>query len=82
MEKKDIQDKILRKLINMKPHKWGNSHTEEINLVKSLPKHLRGEKVVDEAIKELNKMDFLIRLKKTREWHVSKEEIYRFLGIP
>ena len=71
MEKKLVQEKILRKLMAMKPHKWGNSHTEEKNLVKSFPAHLRGTKVVDKAIKELYQLDFLIRLKKTGEWHVS-----------
>jgi len=87
MEKKLTQQKILRKLMSMKPHKWGASHTEEKNLVKSLPIHLRGTKIVDKAIKELHQSGFLIRLKKTGEWHVSlnprkKQEIYRFLGIP
>ena len=87
MEKRQIQEKILRKLMAMKPPKWGNSHTEEKNLTKGLPAHLRGVKVVDKAIKELYKLDFFIRLKKTGEWHVSlnprkKQEIYRFLRIP
>lgn len=87
MQKKVIQKKILRKLMQMKPHKWGNSHTEEKNLVKSLPAHLKGAKVVTKAIKELFQLNFLTRLKKTGEWHVSlnprkKEEIYRFLGLP
>ena len=87
MESRLIQQKILRKLMAMKPHKWGKSHTEEKNLVKGLPKHLRGTKVVDKAIKELYQTGFIIRLKKTGEWHVSlnprkKQEIYRFLGIP
>ncbi len=86
MEKRLIQEKILRKLMAMKPHKWGDSHTEERNLIKGLPGHLRGTKIVDKAIKELHQLGFLIRLKKTGEWHVSlnprrKEEIYRFLGI-
>ena len=86
MEKRLVQEKILRKLMAMKPHKWGNSHTEEKNLVKSLPSHLRGTKIVEKAIKELHQNGFLIRLKKTGEWHVSlnpgkKDEIYRFLGI-
>jgi len=71
----------------MKPAKWGNSHTEEDNLVKGLPGHLRGAKVVDKAIQELYQLEFLTKLKKTGEWHVSlnprkKEEIYRFLGLP
>ena len=87
MEKRVIQEKILRKLMSMKPHKWGNSHTEEKNLVKGLPADLRGTKIVEKAIQELHKLDFLIRLKKTGEWHVSlnprkKEEIYKFLGLP
>jgi len=87
MEKRDVQEKILRKLMSMKPAKWGNSHTEEANLVKGLPSHLRGAKVVEKAIKELFQLEFLTKAKKTGEWHVSlnprkKEEIYRFLGIP
>ena len=87
MDKKLIQEKILRKLMAMNPPKWGNSHTEEDNLLKGLPKHLRGTKVVQDAVDDLYKMDFLIKLKKTGEWHVylnprKKEEIYRFLGLP
>ena len=82
-----IQEKILRKLMAMKPHKWGAAHTEERNLVKGLPAHLVGSKIVEGAVKELYKLDFLIKLKKTGEWHVSlnprkREEIYRFLGLP
>ena len=87
MDKKDVQDKILRKLMAMNPPKWGNSHTEEDNLVKGLPKHLRGTKIVQTGIEELYKMEFLTKLKKSGEWHVSlnprkKEEVYRFLGLP
>ncbi len=87
MEKRAIQEKILRKMISMKPPKWGKSHTEETNLVKGLPSHLKGEKVVKKAIKELYRRDFLIKSKKTGEWHVSlnpkkKKEIYGFLGLP
>lgn len=87
MEQRAIQEKILRKLMSMKPAKWGDSHTEEDNLVKGLPSHLRGAKVVEKAIKELYQLDFLTKAKKTGEWQVSlnprkKEEIYRFLGIP
>ena len=71
----------------MSPPKWGGSHAEEKNLVKGLPSHLRGGKIMDKAIKELYQMEFLTRLKKTGEWHVSlnphkKEEIYRFLELP
>ena len=73
--------------MSMKPHKWGGSHTEEINLLKGLPKHLRGTKETDKALKEIYELDFLIRSKKTGEWHVSlnprkKNEIYKFLRIP
>lgn len=86
MDKRDVQEKILRKLMAMNPPKWGNSHTEEDNLLKGLPKHLRGTKIVQDAIEELYKMEFLTKLKKTGEWHVSlnprkKEEIYGFLGL-
>tara|TARA_Y100000310_G_scaffold314019_1_gene363009 strand:+ start:2377 stop:2646 length:270 start_codon:yes stop_codon:yes gene_type:complete len=87
MDKRFIQEKILRKLMSMKPPKWGHSHTEEKNLMKGLPSHLRGSKIADKAIKELFKLDFLTKLKKTGEWHVSlnsrqKEQIYRFLKLP
>lgn len=87
MEKRAIQEKILRKLMAMKPAKWGSSHTEEKNLVKGLPSHLRGSKIVEKAIKELYQLEFLTLLKKTGEWHISlnprkKEEVYRFLRIP
>lgn len=86
MEKLLIQEKIIRKLMAMKPHKWGASHTEEKNLVKSLPKHMRGSKIVEKAIKELHQKEFLLRNKKTGEWYVSlnprkKKEIYEFLGV-
>jgi len=71
----------------MKPPKWGKSHTEEKNLVKGLPSHLRGSKIVEKAIKELYQSEFLLKSKKTNEWHISlnprkKEEIYKFLGLP
>ena len=87
MDKKPVQEKVLRKLMAMNPPKWGNSHTEEDNLLKGLPKHLRGAKIVQNAIDDLYKMEFLTKLKKTGEWHVSlnprkKEEIYRFLNLP
>ena len=38
MDKRAIQEKILRKLMALE--KWGGAHTEEINLFKGLPKHL------------------------------------------
>lgn len=63
MEKRAIQEKTLRKLMAMKPAKWGSSHTEEKNLVKGLPSHLRGSKIVEKAIKELYALEFLTKLK-------------------
>lgn len=85
MEKRAIQEKILRKLMAMR--KWGGAHTEETNLRKSLPSELKGQKIVDDAIKELYDKDFLHKSKKTGEWHVSLnphkvKEIYKFLGLP
>ena len=86
MLKRPIQEKILRKLMTMNPPKWGNSHTEEKNLVKGLPSHLRGSKEVTKAIEELYKNEFITKAKKTAEWHVSlnprkKAEIFKFLGL-
>ena len=86
MEKEEIQRFILRKLMTFKPPKWGGSHTEETNLVKGLPKHMRGEKTTKKAIKELYKNGFLLKKISTGEWHVSlnprkKEEIMRFVGL-
>jgi len=86
MEKRAIQEKILRKLMAMKPPKWGNSHTEERNLAKGLPSHLVGAKVTKEAIKELHKLGFLLSKKSTGEIHVSlnpekMKEIFEFLGL-
>ena len=46
MEKEVIMVRFLRKLINL--NMWGGKHTESKNLLKSLPKHLRGEKVTNE----------------------------------
>lgn len=87
MDKRSVQEKTLRKLMAMNPPKWGNSHTEEDNLLKGLPKHMRGTKLVQNAIDELYKMEFLNKTKKTGEWHTSlnprkKEEIYKFLDLP
>jgi len=84
MIKQAIKSKILRKLIALR--KWGASHTEEKNLFKSLPGHLRGTKIVHQALDELYYSELLIRSKKTNEWHVSlnprkKEEIMKLLDI-
>ena len=86
MKKHEIQRYIITKLIYFKPPKWGASHTEEKNIVKGLPPHLRGTKLVNNAIAELYQNEFLLKLKKTGEWHVSlnpskKKEIFEFLGL-
>lgn len=86
MEKRAIQEKMLRKLMSMKPPKWGNSHTEERNLTKGLPSHLVGSKAAKDAVKELHKLGFLLSKKSTGETHVSLNpqkmgEIFEFLGL-
>jgi len=57
----------------------GGRHTELRNLRKCIPKHLRGEKITNEAIKELIKAK-----QSTNEIHVSlnsekQQEIYEFV---
>lgn len=84
--KTEIQKQILRKLMNMKPPKWGNSHTEFTNLKKGLPKHLAGHKITKKAIRELFILELLIAKKSTNKIHVSlnpkkKEEIFSFLNL-
>jgi len=61
--------RFLRKLVNLDI--WGGRHTELTNLKKAIPKHLRGEKVTEEAIKELVKMDFITTKQSTGEIHIS-----------
>ena len=61
--------RFLRKLTNL--NMWGGKHTELKNLLKAIPKHLRGEKVTNEAIRELIKLEFLLSKPSTGEVHVS-----------
>ena len=54
------------------------------NLKKAIPKHLRGEKVTEEAIKELAAMEFITAKQSTGEIHISlnskkQQEIYEFI---
>lgn len=84
MDKLSIQKFFIRKLKDFSHPKWGASHTEERNLFKGLPKHLIGRKETKEALKELYKMGFIDRYKKTQEIHISlniekKREIEEFL---
>lgn len=75
MAKKDpqeiraIQKRMIRMLKNKK--KYGGAHTETIHLRNCVPKHLRGEKIVEEAIADLFKRGILINKKSTGEEHCS-----------
>ncbi len=64
-----IQKKMIRMLKNKK--KFGGAHTETIHLRNCVPKHLRGEKIVDEAIKDLFNTGILINKQSTGEKHCS-----------
>lgn len=82
MDKKFIMIRFLRKLINL--NIWGGRHTELINLKKCIPKHLRGEKITEESIKDLIEMEFLNVKQSTGQIHVSlnskkQYEIYLFV---
>ena len=68
-EMKNVQRKMIRMLKNKR--KYGGAHTETTHLRNYVPKHLRGEKVVDEAIKDLFKKEILINKKSTGEEHCS-----------
>ena len=82
MDKGFIMKRFLRKLINLDI--WGGRHTELTNLKKALPKHIRGEKITEEAIKELAAMEFITTKQSTGEVHISlnskkQQEIYEFV---
>lgn len=82
MDKNFIMKRFLRKLINLDI--WGGRHTELTNLKKAIPKHLRGDKITEEAIKELVDMEFINIKKSTGEIHISlnsskQQEIYEFV---
>ena len=65
LSKTEIKARIIRKLVRWQ--KWGGAHTE--NILNGLPKHLIGDKIVKEALKELVKDEWLIPVKKTNETH-------------
>ena len=71
MDKKEIQLSMLDLLIRFRPPKWNASHTEEKNLFKCFPTHMRGTKEVKEALEELYRMEFINRYPKTGETHIS-----------
>ena len=64
-----IQKKMIRMLKNKK--KFGGAHTETIHLRNCVPKHLRGEKITDVAIKDLFDKEILINKQSTGEKHCS-----------
>ena len=51
--------------------KYGGAHTETIHLKNCVPKHLRGEKTVEEAISDLFKRGILMNKKSVGEEHCS-----------
>ncbi|MBI3035234.1 hypothetical protein HYY71_02840 [Candidatus Woesearchaeota archaeon] len=82
MDKLFIMKRFLRKLVNLDI--WGGRHTELTNLKKSIPKHIRGEKVTKEAVKEIINMEFIATKQSTGEIHISlnpkkQQEIYDFI---
>ncbi len=62
-----IKVRIIRRLVKWR--KWGGSHTE--NIVGGLPAHLTGSKLTKQAIKELERDEWIIPAKKTGETHYS-----------
>ena len=84
MNKLEIQSRILKKLANFS--KWNEAHTEEINALKVLPKHMRGSKLAIQALEELYKLEFILKYHKTGETHISlnirkKKEIEELLDL-
>ena len=82
MDKEFVMKRFLRKLVNL--NVWGGRHTELINLKKALAKHLRGEKITEETIKELIKLGLIETKQSTGEMHLSfnsakQQEIYDFI---
>ena len=65
----EIQKKMIRMMKNKR--KFGGAHTETIHLRNCLPKHLRGSKIADSAIKDLFNREILINKQSTGEKHCS-----------
>ena len=63
----DIKKRIIIRLVRWR--KWGGSHTE--NIISGLPSHLRGGKMVQQALKELERAEWILPAKKTGEIHYS-----------
>lgn len=56
MLEEDIKKVLINRLVRDKH--WGEAYTH--NIRKYLPKHLRGEKITDKAIKDMLKAEWLI----------------------
>jgi len=69
VEMRNIQKKMIRMLKNKRKYK--GAHTKTKNLRNCVPKHLRGTKIVDEAISDLFKGGILINKKSTGKDHCS-----------
>lgn len=75
----EVKARIIRKMVRWR--KWGGSHTE--NILSGLPRHLRGDRIVREALDQMVQDKWLLPVKKTREVHYSlnpekADEILRF----
>ena len=78
-----IMKRFLRKLLNL--NIWGGRHTELTNLLKCLPKHLRGTKEAKNALQELVSLEFILMKLSTGEKYLSlnshkQKEIYDFVS--
>jgi hypothetical protein len=67
VSERDIQLKIIRRLVRWR--KWGGAHTE--NILGGIPRHLRGKKIVRNAIKDLVRKEWILPAIKTQETHYS-----------
>ena len=63
----EIKARIIRKLVRW--DKWSGAHTEHI--LSGMPKHLVGSNLTKQAIKELEKDEWILPAKKTGEIHYS-----------
>ena len=65
LSKLEIKARMIRKLVRWR--KWGGAHTE--NILNGLPKHLIGDKIVKDTLKELEKDEWILPENKTSEKH-------------
>jgi len=86
-EKDEVKKRMLRDMLT--PPRWGGRHTDARNLRKGLPSHIastkQGQKLVDDAIKELINDGWLLAKKSTGQVHVSlnprmKKEIMEYVN--